>query len=408
MRNQPGDASLDSAGSGPFQGVRILDLSRVMSGPFCTAMLADLGAEVIKIELPGVGDDSRHFGPFRDGESAYFLLLNRGKKSVTLDLKSESGRAILHQLASRSDVLVENFRPGVTKRLGIDYPSLRGANPSLVYASISGFGADGPLAGRPAYDLVVQAMSGLMDLTGPVDGPPTAVGESIADVCSGMFAAWGIATSLFARERTGEGRHVEVAMLDSVFSMLLTALSIGLYTDRKPSRVGNRHPVTYPVDGYRASDGHVVMVVASDQAFTAFTDAIGHPELAKDSRFRTNDDRNGHENELRRMIEAWTSRRTVAEVVTAMNKAGIPAAPVLSIGDVLESAQATLHGMISTVNHPTLGSIPLVQQPVRFPGLDRPAPAPPPLLGEHTEETLSSLLGMAEERLADLKERNII
>ncbi len=396
------------AGGGLLAGVRVLDLSRVMSGPFCTAMLADLGAEVVKIERPGAGEDSRRFGPFRDGESAYFLLLNRGKKSVTLDLKSGAGRGLLRRLAAVSDVLVENFRPGVTERLGIDHASLQPANPRLVYASISGFGGEGPHAGRPAYDLVVQAMSGLMDLTGQPDGPPTAAGESVADVCSGMFAAWGIVAALFARERTGEGRRVDVAMLDSVFSMLLTALSLGLYTDRRPTRVGNRHPVTYPVDSCRARDGHVVIVVPSDRAFEALCAAIGRPELAEDDRFRANAGRDAHEDELRRIIEAWTSRRTVAEAVAAMDVAGIPAAPVLSVSDLLESAHAAFRGLVSTVEHPKLGAIPLVRQPVRFSGAERPPLRPPPLLGEHTRQILASLLGLPDPEIESLAKENVI
>ena len=207
-----------------LEGVRILDLSRVMSGPFCTAMLADLGAEVIKIEIPGNGDDSRFFGPFVDGESAYFMLLNRGKKSLTLDLKSDEGKKILMATVAECDVVVENFRPGVAQRLGLDYDTLKSENPALIYASISGFGQDGPFADRPAYDLIVQAMSGLMHITGQRDGPPTAVGESVVDVCTGMFAAWGIMSALFARERTGKGRYLDVAMLDSMYSY-----HIGLY-----------------------------------------------------------------------------------------------------------------------------------------------------------------------------------
>lgn len=395
------------AGGGLLAGIRVLDLSRVMSGPFCTAMLADLGAEVVKIERPGAGEDSRRFGPFRDGESAYFLLLNRGKKSVTLDLKSATGRDLLRRLAATSDVLVENFRPGVTERLGIDHASLQPANPRLVYASISGFGSDGPLAERPAYDLVVQAMSGLMDLTGQPDGPPTAAGESLADVCSGMFAAWGIVAALFARERTGEGHRVDVAMLDSVFSTLLTALGIGLYADRQPTRVGNRHPVTYPVDSFGARDGHVVIVVASDRAFGALCAAIGRPELAEDDRFRANAGRDAHESELRRIIEAWTSRRTAAEAVVALDAAGVPAAPVLSVNDLLESAHAAFRGLVSTVEHPKLGAIPLVRQPVRFSGAGSPPLRPPPLLGEHTRQVLASRLGLSDAEIENLARENV-
>lgn len=408
MRDPADGTNSTQADDRLLDGVRVLDLSRVMSGPFCTAMLADLGAEVIKIEMPGSGEDSRHFGPFRDGESAYFMMLNRGKKSVTLNLKSEAGLGILRELAMSSDVLVENFRPGVTERLGLDYSSLQSSNPRLVYSSITGFGRTGPLAGRPAYDPVVQAMSGLMDLTGQADGPPTAVGESVADICSGMFAAWGITTALFARERDGKGRHIDVAMLDSVFSMMLTALSLALYTDRAPARVGNRHPVTYPVDTFRARNGHVVIVVTSDRAFGALGKVIGQPSLAADRRFRSNADRNAHETELREIIESWTSQRGLDDIVGAMDAAGIPAAPVLSLGEVLKSAHIAFRGMVSTVEHPDRGSMPLVRQPVRFSGAAHDFSGPPPLLGEHTREVLTSLLGLRDADIERLSEQDVI
>ncbi len=400
----------ETLGSGDrlLDGIRVLDLSRVMSGPFCTAMLADLGAEVIKIEMPEFGDDARHFGPYRDGESAYFMLLNRGKKSMTLNLKSDRGRGILEALVGSSDVLIENFRPGVADRLGIGYAALEPLNPGLVYASISGFGQTGPLADRPAYDLVVQAMSGLMDVTGQRDGPPTAIGESMADVCAGMFAAWGISTALFARERTGKGRHLDIAMLDSMFSMMLTVLGLQLYSDRAPVRVGSRHPVTYPVDAFEAKDGHVVMVVSSDRAFGAFGKAIGQPTLSEDDRFRTNDDRNANEDALKAIIETWTAERTTVEIVEAMDAAGIPAAPVLSLADVADSAHIASREMISTVEHPTLGNVPLIHQPVRFSGAERAFQRPPPGLGEHTRELLASLLGLGEAEIEALADENII
>ena len=391
-----------------LDGVRVLDLSRVMSGPFCTAMLADLGAEVIKIEMPGSGEESRHFGPYVDGESAYFMLLNRGKKSMTLNLKSERGRDILKSLTASSDVVIENFRPGVAERLGIDYPALKPLNPALIYASISGFGQDSPLADRPAFDLVVQAMSGLMDVTGQRDGPPTAIGESMADVCAGMFAAWGISTALFARERTGKGRHIDIAMLDSVFSMMLTVLGLQLYSDQAPVRVGSRHPVTYPVDSFAAKDGHVVVVVSSDRAFVAFCKAIGRPGLGDDDRFRTNADRNAHEAELKSIIEAWTSERTSDEIVEAMDAAGIPAAPVLSVAEIAASDHIASRDMVSTVEHPTLGDIPLVHQPVRFSDADRSFQRPPPGLGEHTRELLTTLLGLGDTEINALADKDVI
>src|SRR5438105_13620837 len=248
-------------------GVRVLDLSRVMSGPYCTALLADLGAEVVKVETPGSGDDSRHFGPFVNGASVYFALLNRGKKSISLNLKHGRAKAIARGLAAQSDVVVENFRPSVAARLGLDYPSLASANARLIYLSISGFGQQGPFAARPAYDLIVQAMSGIMSITGQADGPPTAIGESLADVATGMFGAFAIASALFERSCSGRGRHIDLAMFDSLIAMQLTALSRLWATGTAPERVGNRHPVTTPVDCFRAADGLVAIVVPSDAHF---------------------------------------------------------------------------------------------------------------------------------------------
>ena len=285
-----------------FEGIRVLDLTRVMSGPFCTAMLADLGAEVIKIEMPGFGEEGRHFAPHVNGESTYFALLNRGKQSVTVNLKTPEGVALIRDLARQADVLVENFRPGVMDRLGLNPAALQADNPRLIVASISGFGQSGAFADLPAFDLVIQAMSGLMSVTGERGGRATAVGESIADVATGMFAAWGIAAALYDRERTGVGRRLDVAMLDSVFSMLLTGLSRRLFTDRPTQRVGNRHPETYPVDSFATKDGDIVLVGFSNAIFRNICDAIGRPDIADDPRFKTNADRNTHEDELRALI----------------------------------------------------------------------------------------------------------
>ncbi|MEE2720763.1 MAG: CoA transferase [Pseudomonadota bacterium] len=391
-----------------LEGVRILDLSRVMSGPFCTAMLADLGAEVIKIEMPGTGDDSRFFGPFVDGESAYFMLLNRGKKSLTLDLKSDEGKKILMSIVAECDVVVENFRPGVAQRLGLDYETLKSENPALIYASISGFGQGGPFADRPAYDLIVQAMSGLMQITGQRDGPPTAVGESVVDVCTGMFAAWGIMSALFARERTGKGRYLDVAMLDSMYSMMLTVAAMQLYTDKPPGRVGSRHPVTYPVDVFETIDGHIVMVVTTDRTFGKLCGVIGRPDVADDPKYRTNADRNTNEAELKAAIEEWTSGQSSDAAVSALGEAGIPAGPVLSVGDVTESDHIAHRGMVTHADHPTLGKVPLVHQPVQFSDADREFQRPPPLLGEHTRELLASLLGLSESEIEKLSDDDII
>jgi CoA:oxalate CoA-transferase len=390
-----------------FADVRVLDLTRVMSGPFCTAMLADLGADVIKIELPGFGEESRHFAPHVDGESTYFALLNRGKRSVALNLKSPQGIELIHKLAERADVLVENFRPGVMDRLGLGQDALRSRNPRLIYASISGFGQEGPFKDWPAFDLVIQAMSGLMSVTGERDGRPTAVGESIADVATGMFAAWGIAAALYERERTGSGRYLEVAMLDSVFSMLLTSLARLLFTDRSPGRVGNRHPETYPVDSFATLDGDVVLVGYSDAVFARLAHCIGRPDLAQDPRFGTNRNRNDHEAELREVITAWARDLTREEVVSRLRQADVPAAPVWTLADLLESGQLETRGALQPGTNRVLGNVRLVPQPVHFAGSAPMAPMRVPTLGEDTETVLSEL-GLSAVEISALRAAKVV
>ena len=391
-----------------LSGVRILDLSRVMSGPFCTAMLADLGAEVIKIEMPNIGEEGRHFGPYMEGESTYFMLLNRGKKSVTVNLKSPEGVELIKGLAADSDVLVENFRPGVMQRLGLDYESIKAINRKIVYASISGFGQEGPLANLPAFDLVIQAMSGLMSITGQKDGAPTAVGESLADVCTGMFASWGILGALFNRERTGEGHHLDIAMLDSVYSMLLTGLSRKLYFDETPPRVGNRHPVTYPVDLYPTRTGDIVLVAFSQGIYKNLVAAMGQPFLASDPRFVDNDARNQNERALREIISAWTNSMAREDVLEILQTASVPCAPVWDLDQVSKSEHAKVRQMNLVGQHKNFGEVPLAPQPVHFKGMPRSDALKVPTLGEHTEEVLGKNLGLSPEQLKALAEKQVI
>lgn len=386
-----------------FAGIRVLDLTRVMSGPFCTAMLADLGADVTKIEMPGFGEESRHFAPHVNGESTYFALLNRGKLSITVNLKSPEGLRIIRDLALRADVLVENFRPGVMERLGLAQNVLRKLNPRLIYASISGFGQAGPFRDWPAFDLVIQAMSGLMSLTGEPHGRPTAVGESIADVVTGVFAAWGIAAALYDRERTGQGRYLEVAMLDSVLSMLLTSLARRLFTDRAAGRVGNRHPETYPVDSFPTRDGDIVLVGFSDRVFRQLMQCIGRADLADDLRFATNRNRNDNETELREVIESWTRALTQAEALQQLRAADVPAAPVWTLDQLLASGHLQARGMMQEGTNAALGKIPLVPQPIQFSESPHPLPMRVPTLGEDTDAVLRSQLGMNESKIAELR-----
>ncbi len=394
--------------SGLLSGIRILDLSRVMSGPYCTSMLSDLGAEVIKIEMPEYGDEARSFGPYIDGESTYFILLNRNKKSVTVNLKTAEGRAIITSLIPKCDVLVENFRPGVMTRLGLDEVSVRALNPGIIYTSISGFGQQSPLQDWPAFDLVIQAMSGLMSLTGPRGGPPTAVGESIADVCTGMFAAFGTVAALFDRERTGNGRHVDVAMLDAMMAMQLTGLARQLYSDDTPRPAGNRHPVTYPVDSFPTLDGDIVMVCFSDRLFGSLGELIGQPELATDTRFKDNAARNENEQLLRDKIAAWTATLSQDAAIGLLLSKGIPAAPVWDLKQLVSSDHVTSRALIEQGRHSKLGEIPLVPQPIKFSDSSRTQSNTSPTLGENTDEVLGAMSGLSDDEIKALRASKII
>ena len=383
-------------------GVRVLDLSRVMSGPYCTALLADLGAEVIKIETPGAGDDARRFGPFVGEASVYFALLNRNKKSVTLNLKSTRAREIVAALAAKCDVVVENFRPGVAARLEVDAARLCARNPRLVYLSISGFGQSGQLAAWPAYDLIIQAMSGLMSITGSPDGPPTAVGESIADVATGLFGAWAVLAALWQRERSGDGQVIDLAMLDAMLSMQLTGLARYAAEGCAPPRVGNRHPVTTPVDVFSARDGHVAMVVPSDAQFRELCAILGQPALADEARYATNAARRANEASLRALIESWTAARTVAEVVQACHARAIPAGPVWDLAQAWRSRPGP------AVAHPAFGTLELALQPAKFSAQAKVRAVREPALGEHTASVLGELLGLGATDVETLRVEGVL
>ena len=362
-----------------LQGVRVLDLSRVLAGPHCTALLADLGADVIKFEVPVHGDDSRHLGPFREGESVYFGLINRGKRSVEIDFKSESDRARFYELVADADVVVENFRPGVTQRLGIDFDTLKQYNPRLIYASISGFGQDGPFSRRPAYDIVAQALSGLMSVTGFPETGPTRSGEAIGDLCAGVYAAWAISSALFARERHAPGaQYIDVAMFDVLFSLQMTGLSNLFANGVAPGLVGNRHPVSTPFDTYRAADGLVVIAVASNRLFQRLCECMGNAGLASDPRFVDDDQRTRNEPALRGEIEGWTASYKVEQLCDALLDAGVPASPVWNLAQAAASEQAQVRQLQI---YPEGSALPLVPQPVFFNGQKPHATTLAPRLG---------------------------
>ncbi|WP_313350436.1 CoA transferase [Paracoccus sp. (in: a-proteobacteria)] len=364
----------------PLSGIKVLDLSRVLAGPYCTALLADLGAEIIKLEPPS-GDDYRHIGPFKDGESALFTLNNRGKQSLALDLKVPEDLALAKAIAARVDVVVENFRPGVAARLGLGAETLRAENPRLIYCSISGFGQQGPFRDLPAYDLVVQAMSGLMAGTGEEDGAPLKTGESIADLIAGLFASWSIMAALVQRGASGEGATLDVAMYDALFSMLTTSHALHFYAGQLPQRVGNRHPLSTPFGCFATTDGQVVIAVLNGKQFGALATLIGAPEAADDPRFASDESRTTHEPALKALIEAWSQRLTTEEAVAGLASVGLPAAPIWDIAQAAGNEHAVMRGLVSRLPHPVLGQAPTIGQPVRFDGEKPVAETSAPRLG---------------------------
>lgn len=354
----------------PLANLRVLDFSRVLAGPYCTALLADLGAEVIKVEPPG-GDDYRHIGPFVDGESMLFATVNRGKRSIVLDLARADDLAIAHALAARADVVVENFRPGVADKLGIGWAQLSSLNPRLVYASISGFGQEGELARRPAYDVILQAMSGIMAVTGEPDGPPTLVGESIADVAAGLFASWAILAALYERHTTGRGRHIDLAMFDAMVALQPLVVARYLATGEAPKRVGNRHPLSAPFGAFAARDGSFVLAVLNDKLFQRLAECIGAPEIASDPRFATDSDRLANEAALRAIIEGWSRQYSAREAVAALVAHGVPAAEINDMAEALASPHARARGLLQDVADARAGLNRVPEQPARFSGAPR-------------------------------------
>lgn len=390
-------------GAGPLDGMRVLDFTRVLSGPFCTALLGDLGAHIIKVEPPQ-GDDYRAIGPMRDGHSALFSVVNRNKQSLVLDLKRPEAVALVHQLVPEVDIVVENFRPGVADKLRIGYEQLSALNPHLIYTSISGFGQSGPAAHRPAYDIVIQAMSGIMESTGFPDGPPTLVGEAITDVLSGLFASWGTLAALIGRDRSGRGTHVDAAMFDATLSFTVTAVARYLFTGKDAPRVGNRHPLSAPFGAYQAKDGHFVLAILNNKLFAQFSQVIGRDELAQDPRFASDEQRSLHEPVLREAIESWAAKLTVAEAVARCEAGAIPAAPIWTVRQALDSELAQHRQLLQDTEDPRLPGLRLPHQPIRFSAWDTQPTRPAPGLGADTDSILHQLLGLSQDKIAALRE----
>jgi formyl-CoA transferase len=373
----------------PLDGIRVIDLSRVVSGPYGTMMLGDMGADIVKIEEPGCGDETRAFGPpFYGGESPYFLSVNRNKRSCTIDLKSEMGRTILWRLLASADVLIENFRPGAMTRLGFDYASVSAKHPRLVYCSISGFGDSGPDAGRPGYDLIVQGESGLMDLTGETDGPPMRVGTSITDVTSGLMAAQGILLALYARRTTGCGQHVRIAMLDVVASLLTYNTGSYFASGKSPTRCGNTHPMVVPYQTFRAKDGWINLGIANDSLWRRYCDAIHRPDLRDDPRFATAAARVTHRATLVPIIVDLTALQTVHDWMDRLGAAGVPCGRIRTVAEVCTNPQLTERGKVVQQAHPSVGTVTMIGQPIDLSETPGTIDSAPPLLGQHTDDVL--------------------
>ena len=394
---------------GPLTGTTVVDLTRVLSGPYCTMMLADMGARVIKVEQPGRGDDTRGWGPpFEKGESSYFMSVNRNKESLTLNLKHPEGRKILETLLEEADVLVENFRPGTLARMQLGYSDVAERWPRLVYCSVSGFGHTGPRRTQPGYDAVLQAEGGLMSITGERNGPAYRLGVAIADITSGMFAAYGIAVALLARHQTGRGQFVDVGMLDSVAALLTYQAGIYFATDKAPARLGNRHPTIVPYETLEAGDGELVVAVGNDQLWHTFCRLLGADKLADDPRFATNKDRVERREELRPILVARLQSRTAADWIERLTEAGIPCGAVRDLAEVFSDPQIVDRAMVVALDHPVAGAIRTLGVPVKLDDTPGSVRTPPPTLGQHTEEILTHMLGLDMDAIARLREAGAV
>jgi len=394
----------------PLEGVRVLDLTRVLAGPYCTMMLGDLGADVLKVERPGAGDDVRAWGPpfAPGGESAYFLCVNRNKRSITIDLKTSPGQDLVRELARRCEVLVENFKTGTLDEMGIGYEALRGVNPGLIYCSITGFGTTGPYADLPGYDLIAQAMGGIMSITGEVSGEPMKVGVPIVDISTGMFSAVAILAALRVKERTGQGQRIDMALLDSQIAWLGNVAGNYLVGGQPARRLGNAHPNITPYEVFPTRDGHVALAVGNEGQWRRFCQVAGAPHLAEDPLFRTNADRVRNREKLVPVMAEVMRRRTSQEWMDLLRADDIPCGPIQTVDRALNDPQVLARGMVVEARHPTAGPVKLVASPLKLCETPPAVRLPPPTLGQHTEEILREMLGLAPQAIADLRDQKVI
>ena len=395
--------------AGPLEGIRVVDLTRILAGPYCTMMLGDMGAEIIKIENPDGGDDTRGWGPpFLNGVSTYFISINRNKKSLTLNLKDERGKELLRDLIRNSDVMVENFRPGALEKLGFPWEEIHRINPAMIFASLSGFGQTGPRKSEPGFDVVIQGEGGIMSITGEPDAPPSKVGASIADITAGMLAAQGILLSLYHREKTGVGQMVDVGMLDGQVALLTYHANNYFGTGKLPPRRGNKHPSITPYETYECRDGYFNLGVGNDSLWRRFCDAMGLGHIKEDPKFAINKDRVDNRLELQEILDAFFAEKTVGETLDALRSAGIPCGPINNLEQVLNEPQILAREMVVDVDVPVAGPTKVTGVPIKLSETPGAVRTPPPTLGQHTDEVLESVLGMDEAQRKALREKSVV
>ena len=394
--------------AGPLRGIRVLDFTRVLAGPSAALALADLGAEVLKIEPPGTGDETRLFPPFRDNVSHYFLSVNRGKKSIVVDLKTAAGVALVADLAAHCDVLIENYRPGVMDRLGLGYAALSGVNPRLIYCAISGFGMTGPLRDRPSFDIVLQALSGALSVNGEPGGAPTKLGIPLGDLVGGINGPIGILAALHERSITGRGRMIDVSLLDGMIGMLGYLAQLAFFTGQDPKPQGSEHPNLVPYGSFPAKDGSIIVACLTNSFWERICEALHRPDWIRDPRFETIEKRRDNRGLVNEMISEFTREKSVAELVDCFTQYNVPHAPILGIREALTQPQAMDREMVVETDHPILGKIPIVNRPIKFPADPQPIPAAPPVLGQHTDEILRDILGLTAEKIAQLRASKVV
>ena len=398
----------ESSWAGPLAGLRVIDLTRVLAGPFCTQSLGDLGAEVLKIEPPGGGDETRRFPPFIGGESHYFLGINRNKKGLVIDLQKPAGAEILRRLVAKSDILVENYRPGVMDRLGLGYDALAAINPGLIYCAISGFGMTGPLSTKPSFDIVTQALTGALSINGERGNMPVKLGIPLGDMVGGVFGPMAILAALHERSHTGRGRLIDISLYDGLIGMLGYFSQLAFLTGQDPQPMGSSHPNIVPYGSFPAADGYIIIAVLSESFWGKLCDALERPEMAADPRFANPTGRRDHRDEVDRLIGEITRTRSVAEWERRLAEFDVPHAPVLGVGAALAHPHAQAREMVVTAQHATAGELRLAGRPVNFPGAPQLPSTAPPALGQHTAEVLRDQLGYSESQIDALRRDGVI